>query len=338
MPQSAIWCTGFLAIVCNLHGAGGGLTENNFPVLPVSLIIVSDYLTPDGDDELRRALRAYAGDARGVPAETIIMLPGGDASAIAAELDGKPAFSCPMVSVATHDSGESSQLKDAALAYCRNDLVAVVEADCMPRPGWLAALFETIEMEPRPEAVSGRTSYGGETMMKRVMALLDRGFIERRDRSGKIIHVSNNGALYRRHVLERYRFEADHGPFVSSHLRQHAMLRDGVAMEIATRAVSIHAYEGLAFIWDVRRNKGYQYARMELLRRRAHTRLGLACRAVKTSFKENRQTAQAVGKEFCRWTDWPLFWAMMVLVRIPEFTGALAAGDPAAFKASTHYR
>ena len=29
---------------------------------------------------------------------------------------------------------------------------------------------------------------------------------------------------------------------------------------------------------------------------------------------------------------------MMLLVRIPEFTGALAAGDPAAFKATTNYR
>jgi hypothetical protein len=319
-------------------------------VLPVSLIIVSDYLTADGDAELRRSLRAYAQDTRGVPAEIVIMLPSdpasesgptsknGHASAIEAELAGKAAYLCPSVIVATHDSDESSQLKDAALSYCRHDLVAVVEADCLPDPGWLAALYETVEKNPKLDAVSGRTSYGKESMMKRVMSLLDRGFIERRNRLGQIIHASNNGALYRRSVLERYRFEADHGPFVSSHLRQHAMLRDGVAMELAPQAVSIHAYEGLGFIWDVRRNKGYQFARMLLRSKHRFSRLGLAVRAVATSFKENRQTAQAVGNEFCRWTDWPLFWAMMLLVRIPEFTGALAAGDPAAFKASTHYR
>ncbi|TIT03564.1 MAG: glycosyltransferase family 2 protein [Mesorhizobium sp.] len=320
-------------------------------MLPVSLIIVSDYLTSDGDAELRRSLCAYAQDTRGVPAEIVIMLPGdpgsegghasknGHASAIEAELAGKAAYLCPSVIVATHDSDESSQLKDAALSYCRHDLVAVVEADCLPGPGWLAALYETVEKNPKLDAVSGRTSYGEESMMKRVMSLLDRGFIERRNTLGQIIHASNNGALYRQSVLERYRFEADHGPFVSSHLRQHAMLRDGVAMELAAQAVSIHAYEGLGFIWDVRRNKGFQFARMLLLRKKHRcSRLGLAVRAVATSFKENRQTAQAVGNEFCRWTDWPLFWAMMLLVRIPEFTGALAAGDPAAFKASTHYR
>ncbi|MGX9142729.1 glycosyltransferase [Mesorhizobium sp. 128a] len=314
------------------------MTENALPILPVSLVIVSDYLTPDGDDELRRAVRAYAQDARGVPGEIIIMLPHGHASSIEAELSGKPAFSCPSVIVATHDSDESSQLKDAALAYCSHDLVAVVEADCLTRPGWLAILYEAFERNPKIDAVSGRTIYDQDTMMMRVMSLLDRGFIERRNRNGQIIHVSNNGALYRRSVLERHRFEADHGPFVSSHLRQHEMLKDGVAMEVATEAVSIHAYEGLGFIWDVRRNKGYQFARMDLLSKGRCSRLGLACRAVRTSFKENQQTAQAVGTAFCRWTDWPLFWAMMLLVRIPEFIGALAAGDPAAFKASTHYR
>lgn len=314
------------------------MTENTAPVLPVSLIIVSDYLTPDGDDELRRAVRAYAQDARGVPGEIIIMLPHGHASSIEAELSGKPAFSCPSVIVATHDSDESSQLKDAALSHCHYDLVGVVEADCLTRPGWLAILYEAVVKNPKIDAISGRTMYDADTMMMRVMALLDRGFIERRNRNGRVIHVSNNGALYRRPVLERYRFEAGHGPFVSSHLRQHAMLRDGVTMEVATEAVSIHAYEGLGFIWDVRRNKGYQYARMDLLTKGRRSRLALACRAVRTSFKENRQTAQAVGTAFCRWTDWPLFWAMMLLVRIPEFTGALAAGDPAAFKASTHYR
>jgi hypothetical protein len=307
-------------------------------VLPLSLIVVSDYLTADGDAELRCSLRAYARDPRGVPAEILIMLPSGHASKIEAELAGKPAYLCPSVIVVTHDSDESSQLKDAALSYCRHDLVAVVEADCLPRPGWLATLYEAFENNPQLGAVSGRTSYGEDSMMKRVMSLLDRGFIERRNRHGQVIHASNNGALYRRRVLERYRFEADHGPFVSSHLRQHAMLRGAVAMEVAARAVSIHAYEGLGFIWDVRRNKGYQFARMLLRTKPYRSRLGLALRAVATSFKENRQTAQAVGQEFCRWTDWPLFWAMMLLVRIPEFTGALAAGDPAAFKATTNYR
>lgn len=314
------------------------MIANEPPVLPVSLIIVSDYLTADGDEELRRSLQAYAQDPAGIPQEIVIMLPRGHSSTIAADPIVREGNSSISIVVATHDSDESSQLKDAGLAHCGLPLVAVVEADCLPLQGWLASLFKILVESPRVEAVSGRTAYGQDSMMKRVMSLLDRGFIECRDKKGRILHVSNNGALYRRPLLERYRYPAGHGPFVSAHLRQHEMMRDRVVMEIAPEAVSIHAYEGLGFLWDVRRNKGFQFARMAGLEASNRSRIDLALGAVATSFMENRHTVHAVGRQFCRWTDWPLLWAMMLLVRIPEFSGALAAGNAEKFAASTKYR
>ncbi|BBD39693.1 hypothetical protein Amn_45730 [Aminobacter sp. Y103A] len=301
-------------------------------VLPISLIVVSDYLSDDGDGELRQSLQAYLHDRAGVPAETIVMLPAGSTFSYSADPGRAP------VAIVTHDSDESSQLKDAALPYCHQPLIAVVEADCLPLPGWMATLHKALDENPAVAAVSGRTSYGHGSMMKRVMSLLDRGFIECPDRHGKMIHVSSNGAIYRRALLERYRFRPGQGPFVSAHLRQDAMNEDGVEMAVDPRAVSIHAYEGLGFIWDVRRNKGYQFALMKLRKRSDRTRLGLAVSAVMASFRENRRTIDAVGDQFCRATDRPLLWLMMLAVRVPEFFGALAAGDPAAFKASTRYR
>ena len=308
------------------------------PVLPVSLIVVSDYLGDDSDDELERSLDAYAGDPLGVPDEIIVMIPEG----------GNPAGKCALeerqiadgrISCHTHPTDQSSQLKDAGLAYCRNALVAVAEADCLPEPGWLRKLTDAIQNDPSIEVISGRTIYGRESMLKRVMALMDRGFIERRDPGGRIIHASNNGALYRRAVLERYKYESGTGPFVSAHRRQHEMVRDGVRMAIEPAAVSVHAFGGWRFLWDVRRNKGYQFARMEMSRkasRRAGP--GLALLATAISWKSDFRTAVAVGGQYCRWTDWPLFAAMMLLVRIPEFLGALSADDPDTFKASTSYR
>lgn len=312
------------------------MTSLTPPVLPVSLIIVSDYLTEDGDAELRRALRAYGRDANGVPAEIIVMLPTDHASGIKSD----PLVSEPgtAVIIATHNSAESSQLKDAGLAHCSYELVAVVEADCVTRPGWLATLYTSLVQKPGVDAISGRTSYGEETMMKRVMSLLDRGFLECRDRQGRIAHVSNNGALYRRALLERYPYEPNLGPFVSAHVRQNAMIRDGVVMDLDARAVSIHAYEGLPFLWDVRRNKGFQHAQMKLRKAPGRNRLSAALSAVAASFNENRRTAKAVGNQFCHPADWPLFWTMMILLRIPEFAGALAAGNTADFMASTKYR
>ncbi|WP_395449988.1 hypothetical protein ACHMW7_09325 [Aminobacter sp. UC22_36] len=220
----------------------------------------------------------------------------------------------------------------------RHQLIAVVEADCLPQPGWMATLHAPLDHNPAIAAVSGRTSYGNGNMMKRVMSLLDRGFIECRDRHGKVIHVSSNGAIYRRALLERYRFQPGQGPFVSAHIRQDLMNEDGIELAVDPRAVSIHAYEGLGFIWDVRRNKGFQFALMKLRKRSDRSRLGLAVSAVMASFRENHRTIRAVGDQFCRPADWPLLWLMMLAVRVPEFVGALAAADPAAFKASTRYR
>lgn len=302
------------------------------PVLPISLIVVSDYLSDDGDGELRQSLQAYLHDRAGVPAEIIVMLPAGNTFSYSTDA-GEPS-----VVIVTHDSDESSQLKDAALPYCHQPLIAVVEADCLPQPGWMATLHKALDENPAVAAVSGRTSYGNGSMMKRVMSLLDRGFIECRDRHGKVIHVSSNGAIYRRALLERYRFQPGQGPFVSAHIRQNAMNEDDVALAVDPRAVSIHAYEGLGFIWDVRRNKGYQFALMKLRKRSDRSRMGLAVSAVMASFRENRRTIDAVGDQFCHAADWPLLWLMMLAVRVPEFVGALAAGDPAAFKASTRYR
>ena len=304
-------------------------------MLPVSLIVVSDYVAEGNDEELKRSLRAYANDPAGVPAEIIVMAPAGfdiALSALPATETGSPVF------FHTHPTDESSQLKDAGLAYCSQALIAVVEADCLPEPGWLKALTDAMQNEASIDVVSGRTIYGREGMLMRVMSLMDRGFIEHR-RHGRIIHVSNNGALYRRKILERYKYEDASGPFVSANLRQQAMLADGVTMAIAPAAVSLHASGGWGFLWDVRRNKGYQFARMKLLRKTiAPTRLGLALHAIGFSFRSDRRTAVAVWGNYCRWSDLPLFAAMMLAVRVPEFLGAFAAHDPEAFKASTAYR
>ncbi|MEW9834153.1 glycosyltransferase [Mesorhizobium marinum] len=314
------------------------MTEVTSPVLPVSLIIVSDYATADGDGELRLALQAYGRDPEGIPAEIVVMLPTGRSFRPDEDPDLAEIAAAAAIIVVTHDSEESSQLKDAGLAHCRHDVVAVVEADCLPRPGWLATLFSSFAMMPEAEAISGRTSYGDDSMMKRVFSLLDRGFLECRDPDGRITHVSNNGALYRRTMLERFPYEPNLGPFISAHLRQHAMVREGIVVELDARALSNHAYEGLPFLWDLRRNKGFQHAQMKLRKAPERGRLGAALSAVMASFNENRRTARAVGRDFCRPGDWPLFWVMMFLVRIPEFAGAIATDDTAGFMASTKYR
>jgi hypothetical protein len=234
----------------------------------------------------------------------------------------------------------SAALKDAALKHCRGELIAVVEADCLPEPGWLSRLVARFDADPALEVVSGRTHYGDGSAILRVMALLDRGFVEER-KGGRFVHVANNGALYRRHVLERYRYPDDANPFVSAELRLKAMLRDGVRIGFEEDALMRHAYGGRAFVADVRRNKGYQAARIILHRRSAAARfsaLGLALRALRARVRHDLRVVRSAGAGYLRAGDWPLLWLMFFAVRAPEFMGALSAWRPEHFARSTKYR
>ena len=88
----------------------------------------------------------------------------------------------------------------------------------------------------------------------------------------------------------------------------------------------------------MRRKKGFQFALMKLRKRGNRSRLGLAVSEMMASFRKNHRTARSLGDQFCRAIDWLLLWFMMLMVRVPEFVGALATAGQAAFKASAHYR
>jgi hypothetical protein len=95
----------------------------------------------------------------------------------------------------------SAALKDEGVRYCSQELVAVLEADCLPGPGWLRTLTEAMTSDPYLGAVSSLTLYEGQGSLRPVMSLLDRAFILQEDGKGQFQHVANNGALYRKSVL-----------------------------------------------------------------------------------------------------------------------------------------
>lgn len=306
----------------------------------VSVVIVSDYEAGDKDwaDE-RKAVRAFIEDNPAVPFEIIVMesLPqSSDRPVIPADIAGL----APLVSVHFDTGQGSAALKDAALKHCSSDLVAVVEADSLPQPGWLARLLVRLQSDPSLDVVSGRTIYGTDRAMHRVMSLLDRGFIEPR-RNDECHYVCNNGALYRRHVLEQYPYPDDPNPFVSAELRNTDMHRGRVRMGFEPNAVMRHAYGGISFLAEVRQNKGYQAAR-RILRKRPHaarqpTAL-VALRAVAKCWKADLKTVRTAGARYLRLADWPLLGIIFVAVRVPEFIGALSVHRPEAFADRTKYR
>ena len=269
----------------------------------------------------------------------ILIIEGLDAAGQAPAVPERLAALAPQVRVVFEATQRSSALKDAALAHCAGELIAVVEADSLPAPGWLGRLVERLDAEPSLDVVSGRTIYGEGGSFIRALNLLDRGFIEV-PRKGEIIHAANNGAVYRRWVLEAYPYPDEPNPFVSGELRMNRMLADGVRFGLVPEALMQHAFGGLPFIWDVRRNKGLQAAKM--LRGtqapNSASKFRRAWAAVRRGMREDRATVEGVGATFLRWYDWPLMWLLFLLVRIPEFSGALAVDTPDAFAAGTDYR
>lgn len=299
--------------------------------LAVTLVIVSDFEpgTKTWTDE-RRALEAFLQDPAGMPGQILVME--SEESVSEDDVPSDIVDLAPRVEVVIVPARGSAELKDAATALCLHDLVAVVEADCLPESGWLAALVNAMEQDPELDIVSSPTTYGDETSLRRVGTVLHRGYLEQRGPAP----VSNNGALYRRVVLEKHRYPAAVNPFVSAQLRNRAMKTAGVQTGLVATTSMRHAFEGLAFIVDVHRNKGYQAARVRGGGPGSAVRRGLG--SVRVRMRDDFRSIRDVGPRRLRPLDWPLMVLMFVAVRIPEFRGALAASDPVSFAATTDYR
>jgi Glycosyl transferase family 2 len=306
----------------------------------ISVVIVSDYEPGEktwGDE--RSVVGAFLRDELGEPFEVVVteaLGPTGKSSQVPAEL----AALAPQVRVHFEPGTRSSTLKDAALKHCRGELIAVVEADCLPERGWLKTLVAELDRNDKLDVVSGRTTYGLNTSLRRVASLLDRGHMERVFESPHV-QVSNNGAVYRRHVLERFKYPDEANPFVSAELRRNAMRQANVVAGVQTQAVMRHAFGGWSFLADVRRNKGFQAARILLhfdSQAARRSKLTLALRALRRRIAEDWATVRAVGSTFLRWYDWPLLALVFLAVRVPEFFGALSADQPERFAQTTAYR
>ncbi|MEO1688301.1 MAG: glycosyltransferase family A protein, partial [Pseudomonadota bacterium] len=229
-----------------------GPAAGDAPVLPVTLILVSDFEPGEKTwaDEIAAA-DAFLGDPSGVPAEILILETEGDTAPPPPALLRHGA----RLRVERSRAEGSAALKDAAVPLARFDLAAVVEADCAVRPGWLAAVHARIQADDRPDVVSGRTVYPGDGAsdgtsdgasngaldgaLRRVMGLMDRGFAEIPMAGGRW-HVSNNAALYRIEALRRFPYpqetDEDLNPFVSAERRQNAMHAAGLRTAFAPQA------------------------------------------------------------------------------------------------------
>lgn len=311
----------------------------SYEALPISLVIVSDFedgpkTWADEDECLRRCMT----DPAGVPSHVVIAASEADRETPPPDWSAYPAE----IDIIYVDSTASGVLKNAAIPHTRHDLVAVVEADCDAQPGWLAGLYNTYLEDTSVDVVSGRTLYDPTSAMRRVAALYDRGYLEERLFDGSAKHISNNGALYKRDFLERYPYDDDESPFTSAAKRQALAQREGARYALAPDAIQHHAYGGLPFIMDVRRNKGLQWQQM-MQHLSGHPPKGLTkpwwiIRMVLGGLRADCRLLTRSFSNYCKPVDLPLALVFPFFIRFPEIHGALYAQNGHTSIPDTHYR
>lgn len=219
----------------------------------------------------------------------------------------------------------SSSLKDTALPYTCGSLIAVFEADSPPHADWLWHTVNILDKYPDVGAVSGITKYAGDGPIRRAAGLIDRGFIEKPG-TEPTVTISNNAAIYRRSLLEKYHFPNEENPFLSSRPRNLKIVADGVKLMFCSDAIAVHDFTGLRFLFDLRRNVGFADGRQKLLELNGKIPSPKEARKIKKQLAKNRLhwewiVSKNCAASFVHWYDWPLVLTLLFLYRLFEWRG-----------------
>lgn len=227
---------------------------------------------------------------------------------------------CPRFRIVFSPETQSARLKNFGAGQTTADLVAVLDADCIPNDAWLRVLVRVLRERPNVSAVSGRTHYGAETSYRRALSLVDRSFDDL-GRAGFSPRVSTNAAVYRRSLLTRFPYPDNATPFGAAILRMQAMARGGdVRFFFEPAAVVRHAIGGWDFMRDFRRHIGYIDMMADPARR-----LRSIPRLLWRRFSLHVRDCLRLGPSYLRWYDWPLAAAFLAATPWLQMPGMLDA-------------
>jgi hypothetical protein len=292
------------------------ISQNNLPC-PISVVIVSDYEAESQKtwkDE-KRILRFLAQQDLKESFEVILVENHKACSSIPDELYQI----YPHIRIVFTDEDQSAKLKDNGVRQSTTEFIAVLEADCLPNPEWLSSLYSALKLNKDFAVASGRTTYGDETMYQRCLSLLDRSF-DNPGQSGETLHISNNGALYRRSILVKFLYPEAITPFQSSRMRIKNLREAGHKFYFEPKAVMRHAIGGLDFIQDFRRNTGYADMMEHSLKKQSEIPKLLWKR-----FTDECSDSLRLGPRYLNWYDWPLLLFLSLVVPFLGIPGMLDA-------------
>jgi hypothetical protein len=164
------------------------------------------------------------------------------------------------------------------------------------------------------------------------MNLLGRSFDDLGE-SGLTTYISNNGAIYRRSVLERFPYPEASTPFLSSRMRNQSIKESGHILYFSRNATMRHAIGGINFIRDVCRNTGYSDMMFY-----GEVRYSVIPKLLWRRTFRDLVNCWRVGPEYLKWFDWPVALSLMFFARPLEIAGMIDAVKRRAVIPSSAYR
>jgi len=219
----------------------------------VSVILVSDYASSCEDEwrDLRAALTALACQDFAGTAEFLLVEHADVAGQIPTDVLGL----LPSLRLVVCPDRGSYAMKNRGAREARADIIATVDADCRPDPGWLRALVAAFKAHPEAAAISGPTMYESTKLAHRILGLLSRSYLDP-GRAGPTRFIANQNAGWKRSAFLAHELPTDMGPF-ASRTQSEAVLRDRGILLFEPAMRVIHIFDGWPMEVDIRRNMGY---------------------------------------------------------------------------------
>jgi hypothetical protein len=295
----------------------------------VCVVVVSDYGGgPEGDwDYLRNALRALASQSFAEDVEVILV----DSAPPGQDMPADLVTIVPSMRVIRGRGQRGSDLVNLAARQCSAELVALLDADCVPTRGWLAAAVGAMRARPDAAVVSGLTAYPDESFTFRVLAVLLRSFVDPGG-DGPTRFITSNNAVFRRNVLLAHPVPAVDPRHLALRLQTEAIRAAGGGLCFQPGMRVTHRFAGWATERHVRRRVGYRAVRLRQLDRRAShawlVRLGAVSIPLIVAGRtlDSWRDCVRAGHHFgLRWYELPAAFAIAVAVHVLEIGGMMAA-------------
>jgi hypothetical protein len=219
----------------------------------ISVVVVSDYGggTPGSLDDYRHSLRALAAQDFDEPVEYLLSEWEGFRDRVAADLE----TIVPSVRIVFSEERSAFGLKNEGVRHARAPLVALLDADCDPAPGWLRASVDALRAHPEVAAVSGRTLSRALDGPARFASLADR-VVGDEGSAGPTVHVSLNNIAFRRDFYLDHPLSSAAGSCGFAFHSQ-ALLRQGHRLWFDPGMEVAHDPMDFAAVRDARRLMGF---------------------------------------------------------------------------------